>query len=98
MVMALKCQAETKHTRFCHRLKEISCGTINTRTTGCCFFPQAYDAVVIRDVKLKHALARKYLSQIPAVAEWLHGGEIQPAALGNLLVSKPITKATEQNC
>nr|XP_055049336.1 IQ and ubiquitin-like domain-containing protein [Misgurnus anguillicaudatus] len=56
---------------------------------------KAYDAVVIRNVKHKHALARKYFSQIPAMAEWLHDAGLQPAALGNLLVSKPITKATK---
>ncbi|KAK9952449.1 hypothetical protein ABG768_018289 [Culter alburnus] len=55
---------------------------------------KAYDVVVIRNVKQKHTLARKYFSQIPAMAEYLHNAEIQPAALGNLLVSKPITKAT----
>uniref|UniRef100_A0A9J7X0R6 IQ motif and ubiquitin domain containing n=1 Tax=Cyprinus carpio carpio TaxID=630221 RepID=A0A9J7X0R6_CYPCA len=58
---------------------------------------KAYDVVVIRNVKQKHALARKYFSQIPAIAECLHDTEIQPAALSNLLVSKPITKATKQN-
>ncbi|XP_057185182.1 IQ and ubiquitin-like domain-containing protein isoform X2 [Triplophysa rosa] len=58
---------------------------------------KAYDVVVIRDVKQKHALARKYFSQIPAVAKWQHDAKVQPPALGNLLVSKPITKATEQN-
>ncbi|XP_051740550.1 IQ and ubiquitin-like domain-containing protein isoform X2 [Ctenopharyngodon idella] len=56
---------------------------------------KAYDVVVIRNVKQKHTLARKYFSQIPAMAEYLHNAEIQPAALGNLLVSKPITKATK---
>ncbi|KAL1247637.1 hypothetical protein QQF64_023013 [Cirrhinus molitorella] len=56
---------------------------------------KAYDVVVIRNVKQKHALARKYFSQIPAMAEWLHDAEIQPAALSNLLVSKPITKETK---
>ncbi|XP_067292263.1 IQ motif and ubiquitin-like domain-containing protein [Pseudorasbora parva] len=55
---------------------------------------KAYDVVVIRNVKQKHALARKYFSQIPAMAECLHNAEIQPAALGKLLLSKPITKAT----
>ncbi|XP_051546398.1 IQ and ubiquitin-like domain-containing protein isoform X1 [Myxocyprinus asiaticus] len=56
---------------------------------------KAYDVVVIHNVKQKHALARKYFSQIPAMAECLRDAEIQPAALGNLLVSKPITKTTE---
>nr|XP_021330251.1 IQ and ubiquitin-like domain-containing protein isoform X1 [Danio rerio] len=56
---------------------------------------KAYDLVVIRNVKQKHTLARKYFSQIPAMAECLHGAEIQPAALSNLLVSKPITEATK---
>ncbi|XP_067236610.1 IQ motif and ubiquitin-like domain-containing protein isoform X3 [Chanodichthys erythropterus] len=56
---------------------------------------KAYDVVVIRNVKQKHTLARKYFSQIPAMAEYLHNAEIQPAALGTLLVSKPITKATK---
>lgn len=56
---------------------------------------KAYDVVVIRNVKQKHALARKYFSQIPAMAECLHNAEIQPGALGKLLVSKPITKATK---
>ncbi|KAI2648293.1 IQ and ubiquitin-like domain-containing protein [Labeo rohita] len=56
---------------------------------------KAYDVVVIRNVKQKHALARKYFSQIPAMAECLHDTEIQPAALSNLLVSKPITKETK---
>uniref|UniRef100_A0A672RCX0 IQ motif and ubiquitin domain containing n=1 Tax=Sinocyclocheilus grahami TaxID=75366 RepID=A0A672RCX0_SINGR len=56
---------------------------------------KAYDVVVIRNVKQKHALARKYFSQIPAMAKCLHDTEIQPAALCNLLVSKSITKATK---
>lgn len=56
---------------------------------------QAYDVVVIRNVKQKHALARKYFSQIPEMAECLHDAEIQTAALSNLLVSKPITNATK---
>ncbi|XP_073687747.1 IQ motif and ubiquitin-like domain-containing protein [Garra rufa] len=56
---------------------------------------KAYDVVVIRNVKQKHALARKYFSQIPAMAECLHDAEIQPTALSNLLVSKPITKETK---
>lgn len=64
-------------------------------TNARCFHLQAYDVVVIRNVKQKHTLARKYFSQIPAMAEYLHNAEIQPAALGNLLVSKPITKATK---
>lgn len=70
---------------------------LTPRQLGVVFSPQAYDVVVIRDVKQKHALARKYFSQIPAVAKWQHDAKVQPAALGNLLVSKPITKATEQN-
>ncbi|XP_058622361.1 IQ and ubiquitin-like domain-containing protein isoform X2 [Onychostoma macrolepis] len=52
---------------------------------------KAYDVVVIRNVKQKHALARKYFSQIPVMAECL----LEPAALSNLLVSKPITNATK---
>lgn len=60
-----------------------------------CFHLQAYDVVVIRNVKQKHALARKYFSQIPEMAKCLHDTEIQPAALSNLLVSKPITNATK---
>ncbi|XP_043084759.1 IQ and ubiquitin-like domain-containing protein isoform X2 [Puntigrus tetrazona] len=56
---------------------------------------KAYDVVVIRNVKQKHALAKKYFSQIPAMAECLHDAEIQPAALSNLLVSKPITSVTK---
>ncbi len=60
-----------------------------------CFHLQAYDVVVIRNVKQKHALARKYFSQIPEMAKCLHDAEIQPAALSNLLVSKPITNATK---
>ncbi|CAM4571711.1 unnamed protein product [Leuciscus chuanchicus] len=56
---------------------------------------KAYDVVFIRNVKQKHTRARKYFSQIPAMAECLHDVEIQPGALGKLLVSKPISKATK---
>ncbi|KAK1168987.1 IQ and ubiquitin-like domain-containing protein [Acipenser oxyrinchus oxyrinchus] len=56
---------------------------------------QAYGVVFIRKVKHKHTLAKKYFSQIPTMAQFLHSRDSQPAAPGNdLLVTKPaVTQA-----
>ncbi|RXM27850.1 IQ and ubiquitin-like domain-containing protein [Acipenser ruthenus] len=56
---------------------------------------QAYGVVFIRKMKHKHTLAKKYFSQIPAMAQFLHSRDSQPAAPGNdLLVTKPaVTQA-----
>ncbi|KAK6482624.1 IQ and ubiquitin-like domain-containing protein [Huso huso] len=56
---------------------------------------QAYGVVFIRKMKHKHTLANKYFSQIPAMAQFLHSRDSQPAAPGNdLLVTKPaVTQA-----
>ncbi|XP_038562649.1 IQ and ubiquitin-like domain-containing protein [Micropterus salmoides] len=52
---------------------------------------KAYEATFIRRIEHKHTLARRHFSQIAVMAEYL---DSQPtAALGNQLVSKPITMA-----
>ncbi|XP_059190427.1 IQ and ubiquitin-like domain-containing protein [Centropristis striata] len=54
-----------------------------------------YEATFIRRIQHKHTLARRYFSQIPVMAEYL---DSQPStALGNQLVSKPITMVTSKN-
>ncbi|XP_070763055.1 IQ motif and ubiquitin-like domain-containing protein [Enoplosus armatus] len=56
---------------------------------------KAYEATFIRRIEHKHTLARRHFSQIAVMAEYL---DPQPtAALGNQLVSKPITMATGKN-
>nr|XP_046251051.1 IQ and ubiquitin-like domain-containing protein [Scatophagus argus] len=53
---------------------------------------KAYEVAFIRGIQQKHTLARRHFSQISVVAEYL---DSQPAtALGNQLVSKPVTMAT----
>ncbi|XP_041965152.1 IQ and ubiquitin-like domain-containing protein [Alosa sapidissima] len=52
---------------------------------------KAYGVAFIRSVKHRHTLARKYFSQIPVMAEYLHDLGSQPAAHSKLLVAKPIT-------
>ncbi|XP_018560559.1 LOW QUALITY PROTEIN: IQ and ubiquitin-like domain-containing protein [Lates calcarifer] len=50
---------------------------------------KAYEATFVRRIEHKHMLARRHFSQIPVMAEYL---DSQPsAALGNQLVSKPVT-------
>ncbi|GLD61737.1 IQ and ubiquitin-like domain-containing protein [Lates japonicus] len=50
---------------------------------------KAYEATFVRRIEHKHMLARRHFSQIPVMAECL---DSQPtAALGNQLVSKPVT-------
>ncbi|XP_044211545.1 IQ and ubiquitin-like domain-containing protein isoform X2 [Thunnus albacares] len=56
---------------------------------------KAYEATFIRRIEHKHTLARRHFSQIPVMAEYL---DSQPtAALGNQLISKPITMATSKH-
>ncbi|KAM9854644.1 IQ motif and ubiquitin-like domain-containing protein [Aulostomus maculatus] len=53
---------------------------------------QVYNDTFIRRIRHKHMLARRHFSQIRVIAEFL---DPQPAAaLGNQLISKPITMAT----
>ncbi|XP_044050149.1 IQ and ubiquitin-like domain-containing protein isoform X2 [Siniperca chuatsi] len=53
---------------------------------------KAYEATFIRRIEHKHTLARRHFSQIAVMAEYLDSPPT--AALGNQLVSKPITMAT----
>ncbi|KAM4601694.1 IQ motif and ubiquitin-like domain-containing protein [Polymixia lowei] len=55
---------------------------------------EAYGMAFIRNVHLKHTLAKKYFAQIPAMAQYLHSVESQHTALGTQPVSKTITTAT----
>ncbi|XP_067446973.1 IQ motif and ubiquitin-like domain-containing protein isoform X2 [Thunnus thynnus] len=56
---------------------------------------KAYEATFIRRIEHKHTLARRHFSQIPVMAEYL---DSQPtAALGNQLISKPITMVTSKH-
>ncbi|XP_030621203.1 IQ and ubiquitin-like domain-containing protein [Chanos chanos] len=58
---------------------------------------QAYGLMFVRSIKHKHTLAQRYFSQIPAMAQYLHDVDSQPAAAhGDLLLTKPITELTEQ--
>ncbi|XP_062404102.1 IQ and ubiquitin-like domain-containing protein isoform X2 [Sardina pilchardus] len=52
---------------------------------------KAYGVVFIRSVKHRHTLARKYFSQIPVMAEYLHDVGSKPAAHCKLLVAKHIS-------
>ncbi|XP_026874591.2 IQ and ubiquitin-like domain-containing protein isoform X2 [Electrophorus electricus] len=56
---------------------------------------KVYGMVLIRNIKHKHTLARKYFSQIPIMAEYLHNVDSEYAAHSNMLVTKPITTATK---
>ncbi|XP_049330548.1 IQ and ubiquitin-like domain-containing protein isoform X2 [Astyanax mexicanus] len=56
---------------------------------------KAYGEAFIRNIRLKHAQARKYFSQIRAMAEYVHDGDSTPAAHSDLLVTKPITTLTK---
>ncbi|XP_028440128.1 IQ and ubiquitin-like domain-containing protein isoform X1 [Perca flavescens] len=53
---------------------------------------KAYDATFIRWIEHKHMLARRHFSQMAVMAEYLDSQ--LSAALGNHLVSKPVTMAT----
>ncbi|XP_032378816.1 IQ and ubiquitin-like domain-containing protein [Etheostoma spectabile] len=53
---------------------------------------KAYDATFIRRIEHKHTLARRHFSQMAVMAEYLDPH--LSAALGNHLVSKPVTMAT----
>ncbi|XP_031135596.1 IQ and ubiquitin-like domain-containing protein [Sander lucioperca] len=53
---------------------------------------KAYDATFIRRIEHKHTLARRHFSQMAVMAEYLDPQ--LSAALGNHLVSKPVTMAT----
>ncbi|XP_034542639.1 IQ and ubiquitin-like domain-containing protein [Notolabrus celidotus] len=53
---------------------------------------KAYEATFIRSIKHKHILARRHFSQISIASEYLDSQP--PAALGNQLVSMPITMTT----
>ncbi|KAM7397307.1 hypothetical protein PAMP_020291 [Pampus punctatissimus] len=56
---------------------------------------KAYKTTFISRIEHKHMLARRHFSQIPAMAEYLDSQP--PAALGNQLISKPITMATSKH-
>ncbi|KAM7415338.1 hypothetical protein PAMA_019931 [Pampus argenteus] len=56
---------------------------------------KVYKATFISRIEHKHALARRHFSHIPAIAEYLDSQP--PAALGNQLISKPITMATSKH-
>ncbi|KAL7402441.1 hypothetical protein ABVT39_015015 [Epinephelus coioides] len=56
---------------------------------------KAYKATFIRRIEHKHMLARRHFSQIAVMAEYLDPQP--PAAIGNQLVSKPITMATSKH-
>ncbi|KAK3558406.1 hypothetical protein QTP86_018012 [Hemibagrus guttatus] len=56
---------------------------------------KTYATVFICGIKHKHALAQKYFSQIPVMAEYLHDVNSQPVAHSHLLVTKPITIVTK---
>ncbi|XP_064417602.1 IQ motif and ubiquitin-like domain-containing protein isoform X2 [Latimeria chalumnae] len=50
---------------------------------------KAYGAAFLRKVKYRHTLAKKFFSQIPVMARFLHGS--QPLSYGSdLLITKPI--------
>ncbi|KAF3855298.1 hypothetical protein F7725_023353 [Dissostichus mawsoni] len=51
---------------------------------------KAYEVTFLRRIDHKHMLARRHFSSVPVMAEHLES----PAALGNQLVSKPVTMAT----
>ncbi|KAI9547448.1 hypothetical protein NQZ68_016997, partial [Dissostichus eleginoides] len=51
---------------------------------------KAYEVTFLRRVDHKHMLARRHFSSVPVMVEHLES----PAALGNQLVSKPVTMAT----
>ncbi|XP_034734906.1 IQ and ubiquitin-like domain-containing protein [Etheostoma cragini] len=53
---------------------------------------KAYDATFIRRIEHKHTLARRHFSQMAVMAEYLDPH--LSAALGNRLVSEPVTMAT----
>ncbi|XP_074533855.1 IQ motif and ubiquitin-like domain-containing protein [Halichoeres trimaculatus] len=53
---------------------------------------KAYESTFIRRVQHKHMLARRHFSQISTMSEYLDSPP--PAALGNQLVSMPITMTT----
>ncbi|KAF4081393.1 hypothetical protein AMELA_G00160860 [Ameiurus melas] len=54
---------------------------------------KTYGTVFIWNIKHKHALARKYFSQIPVMVEYLHDVDSQHVSHSHLLVTKPITTA-----
>ncbi|XP_027029299.2 IQ and ubiquitin-like domain-containing protein isoform X1 [Tachysurus fulvidraco] len=54
-----------------------------------------YATVFICNIKHKHALARKYFSKIPLMAQYLHDVDSQPVAHSRLLVTKPVTIVTK---
>ncbi|XP_072529817.1 IQ motif and ubiquitin-like domain-containing protein [Salminus brasiliensis] len=56
---------------------------------------KAYGTAFIHNIKHKHTQARKYFSQIPVMAEYLHDVDSKPAAHRDLMVTKPITTATK---
>ncbi|XP_066525316.1 IQ motif and ubiquitin-like domain-containing protein isoform X2 [Hoplias malabaricus] len=56
---------------------------------------KAYGMPFIRNIKHKHTLARKYFSQIPVMAKYLHDTDSKTAVHDNLLVTKPFTAATK---
>ncbi|XP_053498229.1 IQ and ubiquitin-like domain-containing protein isoform X2 [Ictalurus furcatus] len=58
---------------------------------------ETYGTVFIWNMKHKHALARKYFSQIPVMVEYLHDVDSQHVAHNHLLVTKPITTAPKQS-
>ncbi|XP_074489632.1 IQ motif and ubiquitin-like domain-containing protein isoform X1 [Sebastes fasciatus] len=53
---------------------------------------KAYEATFLHRIEHKHTLARRHFSQIPVMAEYMDSRT--SAALGNQLVSNPITMAT----
>uniref|UniRef100_A0A8C5MXZ3 IQ motif and ubiquitin domain containing n=1 Tax=Leptobrachium leishanense TaxID=445787 RepID=A0A8C5MXZ3_9ANUR len=53
---------------------------------------QAYGIVFIQEIRRRHALARNYFSQIPAMAPFLHGDKSnQMPAINDLITSKTAT-------
>ncbi|KAM3875272.1 IQ motif and ubiquitin-like domain-containing protein [Diretmus argenteus] len=61
---------------------------------------ELYDAAFIRSVELNHTMAKKsdrWFHEIAPMAEYLRNTESQPTALGNQLVSKPVTTATDKH-
>ncbi|XP_017340179.1 IQ and ubiquitin-like domain-containing protein isoform X1 [Ictalurus punctatus] len=58
---------------------------------------KTYGTVFIWNMKHKHALARKYFSQIPVMVEYLHDVDSQHVAHNHLLVTKPFTTAPKQS-
>ncbi|XP_062858578.1 IQ and ubiquitin-like domain-containing protein isoform X2 [Trichomycterus rosablanca] len=56
---------------------------------------KAYGMMFIRNIKYKHTLARKYFSQIPVMAEYLHDVKSQPTGHSSLLVTNSLSNVTK---